>query len=163
VITGDLPIVAGHARHHGGVDLVIGTATAHDAVAVADLLRELGYEQDGGLADRLRRWADDPAAHVLVARVGNELEGVLAMYLTPRFEREGWWARIVTLVTRQTARRQGVGRRLVHRAEAIATAAGCDTMTVSSSRERVAAQEFYRSMGYRDRCPDHAQFVRSLS
>jgi GNAT superfamily N-acetyltransferase len=145
------------------VDLVIRTATVSDAAAVADMLRELGYAQDGDVADRLRLWTDDPAGHVLVASAGDELKGVLAMRVTPRFERDGWWAQIVALVTRQTARREGVGRRLVRQAEAIATAAGCDTMMLSSSRERVAAHEFYRTLGYRDRCLDHAQFVRSLS
>lgn len=127
------------------------------------MLRELGYEQEGDLVDRLERWANDAAGHVLVAGVGDELKGVLAMYVTPRFECNGWWAQIVALVTRRAARRQGVGRRLVQRAEAIATAAGCDTMMVSSSRRRVAAHEFYRGLGYRDRCFDHGQFVRPLS
>jgi GNAT superfamily N-acetyltransferase len=145
------------------VDLVVRTATVDDAGAVADMLRELGYEQDGDIGDRLRWWTDDPARHVLMAGAGDELMGVLALRVTARFERDGWWAQIVTLVTRQTARRRGVGRRLVREAEAMAAAAGCDTMILSSSRERAGAHAFYRSLGYRDRCSDHAQFVRSLS
>ncbi len=120
---------------------MVRTGTVDDAVAVADMLRELGYEQDGGVGDRLQWWTDDPASHVLVASAGDELKGVLAMRVTPRFERSGWWAQIVALVTRRTARRQGVGRRLVQQAEAIAAAAGCDTMMLSSSRERAAAHE----------------------
>lgn len=146
-----------------GVDLMIRTATVDDALPVAGMLRELGYEQDGDVGDRLRWWTDDPASHVLVAGAGDELVGVLALRVTPRFERGGWWAQIVALVTRRAARRQGVGRRLVREAEAMAAAAGCDTMILSSSRERAGAHAFYRSLGYRDRCSDHAQFVRSLS
>lgn len=92
---------------------MIRAATINDAAPVADMLRELGYEQNGDLRDRLRRWTDDPAGHVLVATAGDELKGMLAMYVTPRFEHDGWWAQIVALVTAQTARRQGVGRRLV--------------------------------------------------
>lgn len=38
--------------------VMIRAATTDDAGQIADLLRELGYQQDGDPRDRLRRWAD---------------------------------------------------------------------------------------------------------
>ena len=53
---------ADRSGHDEGVDLVVRTGTVDDAVAVADMLRELGYEQDGGVGDRLQWWTDDRSA-----------------------------------------------------------------------------------------------------
>src|SRR5690606_7294867 len=39
---------------------------------------------------------------------------------------------------------------------------GCDAVRLSSPRDRATAHAIYRSLGYRDRCPDHAQFIRPL-
>jgi GNAT superfamily N-acetyltransferase len=142
------------------VDLVIRTATVNDAAAVAVMLRELGYEQAGDPGDRLRLWTGDPAGHVSRGQRRRRAQGRTRDACDSTLRTQGWWAQIVALVT---ARRQGVGRRLVQQAEAKATTAGCDTMMLSSSREPAAAHEFYRSLGYLDRCLDHAQFVRSLS
>jgi GNAT superfamily N-acetyltransferase len=129
---------------------------------VSVLLEQLSYEQDATVTDRLCLWLDDPRGHVFVADARRAVLGVVALYITPRFERTGWWAQVVALVTAEAARGMGVGRRLMNRAEAAAMDAGCDRIALSSSRERSGAHAFYRRLGYRDRCDDHAQFVRLL-
>lgn len=144
------------------MEFEIRAAREHDAEAMTELLEQLSYRQDGGVAERLRSWLDDPQGHVLVADDGTALLGVVAMYLTPRFERDGWWAQVVALVTAESARRTGIGRELMRRAEARAVEAGCDMLALNSSRERSGAHAFYRRLGYVDRCHDHAQFVRPL-
>ncbi|MDD7926139.1 hypothetical protein [Actinomycetospora chibensis] len=53
---------------------------------MTELLEQLSYRQDGGVAERLRWWVDDPQGHVLVADDGTALSSIVARYLTPRFE-----------------------------------------------------------------------------
>lgn len=144
------------------VNFEIRPARYDDADAVGGLLEQLSYEDDAGVRSRLRSWVADPRGEVFVADDGHDLLGVVAVYFTPRFERHGWWAQVVALVTETRARGRNVGRSLMHRAESSAIDAGCDMLALMSSRERIGAHAFYRRLGYRDRCEDHAQFVKQL-
>lgn len=138
-------------------------AQPDDAVALAGLLAELGYPESGaGLGDRLTEWVDHPDRTVLVAHDGPDLLGLLVLTMTPRIESERWWAQVVGLVVTTHARGRGVGRDLLVEAEHRSAERGCDAVIINSSRRRSDAHAFYTALGYRDRCEDHAQFIRQL-
>lgn len=144
--------------------------TSNDTAAVRDLLAELGYPASDGIDRRLEHWATEPHRRLLLAHhdtnrgpdQGPDVLGLVGVTFTPRLESDRWWAQIVALVVDSRARRQGVGRILLEHVEGLATQAGCDAIMINSSRARASAQRFYLQAGYRDRCNDHAQFIRPI-
>jgi GNAT superfamily N-acetyltransferase len=146
---------------------VIRPAGPQDAPGVAALLAELGYP--GGSAeqvrDRLARWAGAKNAVVLVADVAGRagrLAGAVAVTAIPYFEHDGSWGRIVALVVAGESRGLGIGRLLVRAAEQVALDLGCLVMEVTSARNRAEAPAFYRAVGYQDRCPASARYLKDL-
>ncbi|MEU5153999.1 GNAT family N-acetyltransferase [Glycomyces sp. NPDC021274] len=135
-----------------------------DAAAAAELLRQLGYPQDGSAATaaRIQAWNADPSSAALTADLDGELLGLIAVHVCPSFERDGSWARIAALVVADTARGRGVGGRLVDAAESFAAERGCRAMEVTSSDHREAAHAFYQHRGYTIQTGRSSRFLRSL-
>lgn len=142
----------------------IRLAHTADAVAVNELLHQLGYPQAGAAttASRIRVWGDDPAGAAYVADAGGDLLGLVAVHVCPFFERAGSWGRIVALVVSDRARGQGVGGQLVAAAELFAARRGGVRMEVTSADRRQEAHEFYRRRGYLDQSGRSARFLRDL-
>lgn len=136
-----------------------------DAAAVNELLRQLGYPQDGTAttATRIQAWADDPASAAYVAEGDGDLLGLVAVHLCPFFERTGSWGRIVALIVSEHARGQGIGEQLVTAAESFATGRGCVRMEVTSADHRPGAHRFYRRGGYHDQAGRSSRFLRELN
>lgn len=128
----------------------IRLARTTDAVAVNELLAELGYPQSDptATAARIQTWTDDPAGAVYVADTEQGVLGVIAVHTCPFFEREGTWARIVALVVSTRARRQGIGTHLLSAAKTFATTQGCQRIEVTSANHRTEAHTFYQSHDY---------------
>ncbi|SDU71721.1 GNAT family N-acetyltransferase [Jiangella alkaliphila] len=144
--------------------MLIRPVRAADAEAVAELLDQLGYPQDGSAATaaRLRAWTRDPASAAYVADDGGDVLGVVAVHISSFFERDGAWARIVALVVADRARGRGVGSQLVAEAESFAADHGCARMEVTSSDRRHEAHAFYRGRGYADQAGTSSRFLRDL-
>jgi GNAT superfamily N-acetyltransferase len=142
----------------------IRQAHATDAAAVNELLRQLGYPQDGTAttATRIQAWGDGPTSAAYVAEADGDLLGVIAVHICPFFERSGAWGRIVALVVSDQARGQGVGGQLVRAAESFAERRGCVRMEVTSGDHRHDAHEFYRRCGYTDQTGTSSRFLRDL-
>ena len=136
-----------------------------DAEAVNELLHQLGYPQDdvAATAARIQAWSEDPNNAAYAAEADGKLLGVIAVHISPFFERTGTWARIVALVVSDQARNQGIGGELVAAAESFATSRGCVRMEVTSADRRVDAHAFYRSRGYTDQTGRSSRFLRDLS
>jgi GNAT superfamily N-acetyltransferase len=143
----------------------IRLARATDAAAVNELLNQLGYSQDGTAttASRIRSWDEDPSGAAYVADADGHVLGVIAVHLSPFFERTGCWARIVALVVSDRARGQGVGGQLVRAAESFAVDRGCVRMEVTSSDHRDDAHKFYRGRGYVVQTGKSSRFLRDLA
>jgi GNAT superfamily N-acetyltransferase len=143
----------------------IRAADAGDAAAVSELLRQLGYPQEGvaATAARIGAWSGDPAGAAYVADAGGVVLGLVAVHLCPFFERAGSWGRIVALVVAEPARGRGVGGRLVAAAESFAAARGAVRMEVTSADRRQGAHGFYRRRGYVDQAGTSSRFLRDLS
>ncbi|GAB3892156.1 hypothetical protein GCM10029964_066500 [Kibdelosporangium lantanae] len=97
-----------------------------DAETVNELLHQLGYPQDdvAATAARIQAWSEDSASAAYAAEADGKLLGVIAVHISPFFERTGTWARIVALVVSDQARNQGIGGELVAAAESFAASRG---------------------------------------
>lgn len=56
--------------------------------------------------------------------------------------------RVTTLVVDRGARRCGIGKLLMDRAETLASAAGCEIVELTSAATHAEAHAFYRGIGY---------------
>jgi GNAT superfamily N-acetyltransferase len=135
-----------------------------DAPAVNKLLEQLGYPQDGTAttAARIQSWREDPAGAAYVADDDGDVLGLIAVHISPFFERSGCWARIVALVVSDQARGQGVGGQLVAAAESFAASRDCVRIEVTSATRRQDAQAFYQGRGYTIQTGLSERFVRDL-
>ncbi|PZF82913.1 GNAT family N-acetyltransferase [Jiangella anatolica] len=142
----------------------IRPADTADAASVTELLHQLGYPQDGAAAtaSRIRAWGEDPSSAAYVADADGDVLGLIAVHISPFFERTGCWGRIVALVVSERVRGQGVGGRLVEAAEAFAVRHGCLRMEVTSSDRRHDAHAFYRRLGYLDQRGSSSRFLGDL-
>ncbi|RZU10205.1 putative N-acetyltransferase YhbS [Kribbella rubisoli] len=142
----------------------IRPATRADAIAVNELLGQLGYPQDGAdaTADRIQVWADDPALAAYVAESDGDVLGVIAVHVAPFFQRDGSWARIVALVVSNQARRQGIATQLMAAAESFAADRGCVRIDLNSANDRHDAHAFYQDLGYVEQTDTSTRFLRSL-
>ena len=122
---------------------------ADDAAQMADLAEQLGYPVSApDLGERLEGLAGREDAAVMVATdfedrplgwVHVEMKRTLLAPLS---------AQIMGLVVDAAARNGGVGRDLLHAAEAWATERGCRQMLVGSRVTRERAHRFYLREGY---------------
>jgi ribosomal protein S18 acetylase RimI-like enzyme len=108
--------------------------------------QDLSGHARANLVDALAR---RPTAHVLLAFAKQEpaglligLEGFSTFACRPLFN-------VHDLVVADAFRRQGVGRRLLLRAEAIARRLGCCKLTLEVLEGNRAAQAAYSSVGFR--------------
>lgn len=130
-------------------DVSIRGATLYDAARLAELSQVLGYPATAdALAERLGRLLGRDEELVLVAEVS---PGHVVGWLHGG-EREllesGRRCEILGLVVDGSHRGQGVGRRLVHAAEAWASTRGLDQIAVRSNVGRAESHPFYERLGY---------------
>ena len=127
----------------------IRDATEADAAAVAALLAELGYPATPeAVAERLRTWAADPSARVLVAEVDGGVAGLVAAQLARRLGDDRPSCRIADIVVAAAGRRAGVGTALVEAAEGEARRHGASRLELSSGEWRSDAHAFYVRHGF---------------
>jgi ribosomal protein S18 acetylase RimI-like enzyme len=120
-----------------------------DTTAVARLTTQLGYPTT---EDETRRRydliKDRWDARLFVAHhAGNGIVGWIHVQATYSLECDAR-AEIWGLVVADTARRTGIGRRLVEAAEEWAMMRGLREMAVRSNHLRTGAQAFYEHLGY---------------
>jgi N-acetylglutamate synthase-like GNAT family acetyltransferase len=98
--------------------IVIRDAIIEDATLIAPLLGELGYpSQPDGVRARLARLLAREDSRVFVAERAARVLGVLGLHRMPVLTSPSDIAMIIALVVTERARRSGVGRLLVARAE----------------------------------------------
>jgi GNAT superfamily N-acetyltransferase len=130
------------------VNVAVRSARAADAESIANLFTEEGYPAGtSDIVDRLERF-DSPYSRVVVADLGGEVLGFLAVHVIPRFEHDDRIVRIVALVVEPAARERGVGHRLMAEAERIGTEVGAAFVEVTAGHHRPEARRLYESLGY---------------
>ena len=126
----------------------IREASAVDAVSLAGLINELGYEvSPDGVADRL---ADQQAMGLgtLVAEDGGAVIGCASWSLMRVLHRPGPVGRVSMLVVSEAARGRGVGKALMTAVETKCAGLGCVLVEVTSNIRRDKAHRFYEGLGY---------------
>jgi GNAT superfamily N-acetyltransferase len=115
---------------------------------MARLAGELGYPMSTAeMTRRLGVLLPNERHHVAVAATGKDLLGWV--HVEHRFSLEGGdRAELMGLVVGSSARRRGVGRKLVDAAETWARARGISAVTVRSNAARELSHPFYEALGY---------------
>ena len=119
-----------------------------DAAEMARLAGELGYPASAdAMAQRLAGLLPDAGQHIAVASDGERLLGWVHVQRGSTLD-IGERAEIVGLVVDATARRHGLGRRLVAVAEGWTRAQGLASLLVRSNVARDVSHPFYQSIGF---------------
>jgi GNAT superfamily N-acetyltransferase len=142
-------------------DLTIRVAEINDAVALAQLMCELGYETTKSeMQMRLQRIATDERLRAFVAVCAGKVCGMIGALTYPRIEHNDFSGRIVALVIKSTMRRRGMGRALITFAEKDFAQRGIRRVALNTQFAREDAHKFYESLGY-DR--NGWRYVKQLS
>jgi GNAT superfamily N-acetyltransferase len=119
-----------------------------DAEVVATLAGELGYPSEAE-AIRARIQAIGESDLLLVAvDEGDKPVGFIQAHRVCIIE-VGFRVEILGLVVSSSARRGGIGRRLIAEAERWAESIGAEAISVRSSTKRIEAHLFYPALGYK--------------
>ena len=128
--------------------LSLRSLTVEDAVKVADLTVQLGYELEPEEAGaRIEAVLDTSGHRAFGAFTGDVLLGYLHCYRAVTIDR-GVMLRVQALVVDEQARGSGAGRQLMAEAERLARELGCSSITLSSNERRTGAHAFYERIGY---------------
>jgi ribosomal protein S18 acetylase RimI-like enzyme len=142
------------------LSLRVREAEPGDIPAIVDLVGQLGYpSEQGAVAGRLERLAEDSRSWVYVAVEGERVLGLGAVHVMSILERDDPIARITAMVVDEGARGHGAGRALLEGLEEVARVEGCDRIDLTSRYEREGAAAFYRRMGFED---TSLRFVKNL-
>ncbi len=147
---------------------VVVRAIEHDEVPAAISLIVEGSLAPGGerpddvdaywravLATRERE------GEVLVASDGAEVVGVCQVMIFTHFQHAGGrCCEVESVYVRADRRGRGIGSLLLAAAEAMARAAGCYRLQLTSRNPRLVAHRFYRSLGFEQ---NSQGFKKSLS
>jgi GNAT superfamily N-acetyltransferase len=128
---------------------VVREATTADANPLATLLGELGYPSlPDSLPRRLERLQASGTIIALVAERDHRVLGLATAHILNALHTDDDVAWLTLLVVSGTARREGLGRRLVEAVERWVRSKGCRRMSVTSAVHRAGAHEFYDRLGY---------------
>ena len=127
----------------------IREALPTDALAIAELACELGYPtKEDAMRQRLAIILQKADHRLFVAADnGGAVIGWIQAHAADSLE-SGLRVEIVGLVVASSARRIGVGRRLVDEVECWASDIGCAVVAVRSNIKRVESHIFYPALGY---------------
>jgi ribosomal protein S18 acetylase RimI-like enzyme len=116
------------------------------AAALAGLLGQLSRSAGGLEYAGLSRTVSHQANSLLVARLGDEVIGMLTLVMVPLLS--GLRARIEDVVVDASARGRGIGAALTREALLLAGKAGARTVDLTSRPSRVEANRLYQSLGF---------------
>lgn len=129
-----------------GADL--RAALPADASRIARLLTDEGYPAGApDIVSRLERFAG-PDGGVIVAEIGGDMVGFVAVHFIPRFEHGDQVIRVLALVVDPGVRDRGVGRQLMEAVEGIGRERGAAFLEVTSGHHRPDARRLFESLGY---------------
>lgn len=138
-----------------GDEVIIRPAAIGDAAEIARLSRQLSYPVAADvMAERLGRALARKDQRVLVAQVGGQVCGWVQAQGAEIIE-SGFRVEIVGLIIDESARRRGLGRRLVQEAENWAVTLGAQMVVVRTNVIRAESHMFYRALGFRQTKTQH--------
>ena len=128
--------------------VILRPAIATDAERIAGLFTDEGYPSGpSDIVERLERFAS-PYSQVVVADIGGEVLGFVAVHALPRFEHSDRILRVLALVVDAGVRERGVGRQLMEEAERLGREMGAAFAEVTAGHHRPDARHLYEDLGY---------------
>jgi ribosomal protein S18 acetylase RimI-like enzyme len=110
---------------------------------------ELGYETAGDeMSARLKAILPDARYSTFVARIGQELCGMIGTLTHMSHEHNDLSGKIIALVVSKKHRRSGVGRALIAAAEKDFARRNVTRVTLTTRFEREKAHRFYEALGF---------------
>jgi ribosomal protein S18 acetylase RimI-like enzyme len=117
--------------------------------AVARLVPQLSASRSAPSREELAELLAQPGTRLLVARDGGDIVGMLTL-LVHRLA-TGVHGRIESVVVDEAARGRGVGEALTRAALEVAASAGVQSVELTSSPSRAAANRLYPRLGFEQR------------
>lgn len=143
-------------------DLVFNVRPMHreDLPRVSELNVQLGYSgSPEEMLLRFERIARHPEQATFVAEIGREVAGWLHAQAQHTLE-TGSYVEIVGLIVSHEARRHGIGRGLVLRAQRWTHELGYERLLVRTNVVREGAHDFYEALGFRRTKTQHVRDIR---
>src|SRR5438876_7661765 len=132
-----------------GVDIRIRDASLSDALALASLICELGYETTSAeMRQRLKSIVSDKGFRTFVAEIDDQVCGMIGTLTHASHEHNDFSGKIVALVVSKRKRRSGIGRALITEAEKDFTEKGVTRVTLTTRFKRKDAHQLYEALRY---------------
>jgi GNAT superfamily N-acetyltransferase len=139
--------------------------TMGDARDLLPLVNQLGYPTtEENLIARIALYQQSMFDRAWVAIENGHVMGFIALHVYDLFHSTERYARIVSLIVRDTHRRQGIGRRLILKAERYASTQNCSSLELSSSHKRIkqGTDHFYEALGYKNEGEYASNYLRKF-
>lgn len=125
-------------------------ASKKDVPEIVKLLEELGYKSDDELIyDRLSKINKRNGQVIVAISESLEVLGCVHVFIDLRLA-EGETGEIVSLVVRNDARGQGIGYKLLDKAQNWIYRKGCCSVRVRANAVREQAHLFYQNQGFQE-------------
>lgn len=144
--------------------ILIRDATKDDAVALANLMNELGYPTSlEEMEIRFKNIYDHPDYKTLVACANNQIVGMAGVVQNYFFEQNGKYVRIVAFVISNSYRNKGIGKQLLQAVEVWAKKTGATSIFLNCGNrdERKHAHKFYQDNGYQIKSSGYVKRLNS--
>lgn len=133
------------------MDIQIRMLQKQDYTVLVNLIIELGYSMT--LEDVEKQYGalqTHPDYEILIIEKDNKVVGFAGLCKAYFFEAAGTYVRILAFVVSRSARKQGIGTKLLQACEQWAIEQGCNSIILNSGNraEREAAHRFYTENGY---------------
>lgn len=136
-----------------------------DARALLPLIEQLGYiTTEENLIARIALYHQSENDSAWIAIQNDDIIGCIALHFYDLFHSTERYARIVSLVVKDTHRRLGIGQKLIARAERYAIQKNCSTLELTSSLKRIklGAHDFYAKLGYTNEGEYETSYLRKF-
>jgi GNAT superfamily N-acetyltransferase len=128
----------------------IRIASINDAAVIKSLLNQLGYPtQSEQLTDKIAKLINHPDQSLVVYDNGG-VKAVMSIHFVPQIALDGDFAIISYLAVDETARSEGIGRKLENYCVQLAENRNCDRIQVHCHIRRTEAHRFYERQGYEE-------------
>ena len=128
--------------------LIVRRMAEADAEVVATLAGELGYPNDAEPIRARIRAIGESDLLLVALDASDKAIGFIQAHRVCIIE-VGFRVEILGLVVSSSARRSGIGQRLIEEAERWAKRIGAEVVSVRSNTKRIEAHTFYPALGYK--------------
>ncbi|MCM3387789.1 GNAT family N-acetyltransferase [Ureibacillus chungkukjangi] len=142
---------------------MIRKASKADVSQLAVLMGELGYPTTTEeMEHRFSKINSNSMYNTLVAEESGVIVGMIGMILGFLYEKNDNYVRVVALVVDSNSRKQGIGEKLIEKAEEWAKEHGANGIVLNSGNrsERKDAHQFYLKRGFQGKSTG---FVKTLT